>query len=300
MKTVVVGGGDDVSNAFAAGLAEALGLEAYTIYRKVFPDGESYVKLPEEAVSADRVVLVRTMAPPQDKSIMETLMAIDALYEKGVKEVFLVAPYTAYARQDREFTPHEAVSIRALLRTLKRAGVKAYFTIEIHKEDSLKHFEGPAFTISPYEYMAPRVRVEHPILVLAPDIGAVDRARRFANAIGAEYDYIVKKRDRKTGDITIEPKQLPAKGKNVIIVDDIISTGGTVAKTTKLLLEQGAESVTVVVAHALLAGDAPRLLHDAGLSQVYAANTLPNRDPSLVEVIDVSPVVAEHVRKVLG
>ena len=297
---VVIGGGDDVSNRFARGIADGLGVEYLEVQRKIFPDGESYIRLPEANYEGARVVLVKTMAPPQDKAFFEILAAADALSERGVDRLVLVAPYTAYARQDREFLPYEAVSIRALLRALARAGVTHYYTVEIHKEESLSHFEGGrAYSVSPYAFMASKIPLERPLVVLAPDLGAVRRAREFAAAAGAEFDYLVKRRDRVTGDVTIEPKELDVRGKHVVIVDDIISTGGTVARAASMLLKQGATAITVVVAHALLVEGASRKLKDAGVSRVYAANTLPNRDPSLVETIDVSPLVAGRVREAL-
>ncbi len=298
-STIVLGGGDDVSNAFAKKLALHLGLDYVEAKRKIFPDGESYLRIEEASIDLGRVVLVKSMTPPQDKSIVETLLLLDLLREKGAKEIILVAPYLAYARQDREFLTGEVVSIRSILRFLKSAGADTLVTVEIHKEESLKFFNGRAINVSPFSYMASKVAIEGSLVVLAPDLGALRRAREFAEAVGAEFDYLVKRRDRITGDITLEPKNVKVKGRNVVIVDDIISTGGTVAKAAELLLGQGAESITVVVAHALMAGDAASKLKKAGVSAVYAANTLPLREPGLVQHIDITPLVADRLSEVL-
>ncbi len=298
-STIVLGGGDDVSNAFAKKLALHLGLDYVEAKRKIFPDGESYLRIEEASIDLGRVVLVKSMTPPQDKSIVETLLLLDLLREKGAKEIILVAPYLAYARQDREFLTGEVVSIRSILRFLKSAGADTLVTVEIHKEESLKFFNGRAINVSPFSYMASKVAIEGSLVVLAPDLGALRRAREFAEAVGAEFDYLVKRRDRITGDITLEPKNVKVKGRNVVIVDDIISTGGTVAKAAELLLGQGAESITVVVAHALMAGNAASKLKKAGVSAVYAANTLPLREPGLVQHIDITPLVADRLSEVL-
>ncbi len=298
-STIVIGGGDDVSNAFARRLAQHLGLNYIEAKRKIFPDGESYLRIEEVDIELNEAIIVKSMAPPQDKSIVETLLLLDLLKEKGVSKVTLVVPYLAYARQDREFLPGEAVSIRSILRALRRAGADALVTVEIHKEESLRFFEGRAINVSPFSFMASKITVEGSLAVLAPDLGALRRAKEFAEALGAEFDYLVKRRDRVTGDIMLEPKSVKVKGKNVVIVDDIISTGGTVAKAAELLLSQGAESIIVVVAHALMAGDAASKLKKAGVSAVYAANTLPLREPGLVQHIDVTPLVAEKVSEVL-
>lgn len=298
-SAVIIGGGDETSNAFARSLAQQLGVKLLEARRKEFPDGESYVRLEENVAGHTDVVLVKSMVPPQDKSIVETLLLIDLIRERGAERIILVAPYLAYARQDREFLPGEAVSIRALLRTLKRAGADALVTVEVHKEESLKYFDGEAVNVSPYAFMASRINLPSNLLILAPDAGAVHRARQFAEAVGAEYDYLEKRRDRITGDVSLEPKSVKVKGRHVIIVDDVISTGGTVAKASQILLSQGAESVTVVVAHALMAGDAASKLRGSGVSAVYSANTLPLREPWLVRHVDVTPLVASKVSEVL-
>jgi len=295
----VLSGADEASKEFAESFAESLGEEVNILIEKRFPDGEQYVRLPKDLDPHEPIVLVQTFAPPQDSAIIKTTFVIDALKEKGVKDINLIAPYIAYSRQDKEFLPNEAVSIRALLRVLKNIGLTRLFTIEIHKKDSLKYFGENAYNISPYEYMVKKIKVNanNDIVILAPDLGALDRAKRLASAIGANFDYLVKKRDRITGEIAIEPKNINVKDKDVIIVDDIISTGGTVAEASKLLLSQGASSIRVVVAHALMVGNALEKLKKVHITKVYACNTLPKIDDPLVEYIDVAPLVAEEIRR---
>lgn len=299
METIILGGGDEVSNTFARKLASHLNLGYLEAKRKIFPDGESYLRVEGLDSRPSRVVLVKSMIPPQDKSLIESLLLLDLLREKGADYVVLVSPYLAYARQDREFLPGEAVSIRAVLRALGRAGADALITVEVHKEESLKYFEGRAVNVSPFRLMASKIPLQGNPVVIAPDLGALRRAKEFAEALGSEFDYLVKRRDRVTGEITIEPKNVDVEGREVVIVDDVISTGGTVAQAAKLLLSRGAESVTVVVAHALMVNDAASKLKKAGVSSVYAANTLPLREPGLVHHVDVTPLVAEKLLEVL-
>jgi len=289
---LVLSGGDPVSEEFSASLAQALRAPKASVHRKVFPDGESYVRLPEDATGSSRVCVVKSLAPPQDKSLVELLLILDALKEKGVSRVEAIVPYLAYSRQDREFLANEAVSVRAVLRAIRHAGAESLYTVEIHKEESLSFFEGRAVSVSPYEAMAEAIEVpDGDTVVIAPDRGALGRAVRLARALGLPYDYLVKHRDRVTGEVFFEPKSLNVRGYNVIIVDDIISTGGTVAKASSILLSQGARSVTVVVAHALLVGDAWRKLVSAGVRRVYAANTVAPASGN-PKIIDVAPAVA--------
>ncbi len=294
----ILSGADEASKKFAESLAKSLGEEINVLIEKKFPDGEQYVRLPKVPEHHEPVILVQTFAPPQDNAVVKTIFAIDALKEKGIEDISLVVPYLAYSRQDKEFLPNEAVSIRALLRVLKSMGLTRLFTIEIHKKDSLRYFGESAYSISPYEYMVKNIKLNNNnVVILAPDVGALDRAKRLASAMGTEFDYLVKRRDRVTGKITIEPKNIDVKDKDVIIVDDIISTGGTVAEASKLLLSQGASSIRVIVAHALMVGNALEKLKKSHISKIYACNTLPKIDDPLIEYIDVAPLVAEEIKR---
>ncbi|MEB2836488.1 MAG: ribose-phosphate diphosphokinase [Desulfurococcales archaeon] len=295
MQCLVLGGGGWVSDNFAFSLARALSAPFSTVYTKVFPDGESYVRLPREVGSFESVCLVKSLDHPQDKSVVELVLELDALRERGVHDVTLIIPYMAYARQDREFLDGEAVSIRALLRILRGAGARRLYVVEIHKAEPLKYFDGEAVNVSPYEYMARFLEVDADTVIIAPDLGAYGRAERLAKALGVEFDYLVKTRDRVTGEVSYKPKEVNVEGRNVIIVDDIISTGGTIAKSASMLRAAGARRVDVVAAHALLVGDAWSKIVAAGVRRVYAANTVRPQSGSPI-IIDAAPAVAEAVR----
>ncbi|MCE4624280.1 MAG: ribose-phosphate diphosphokinase [Desulfurococcales archaeon] len=295
---VIVQGPSPGSRDFALGLSKALDYNLVEAYHKTFPDGEAYVRV--EAGPQEVAVVVQTFSRPQDTSFVQALLLADALRGLGFQRVVLVAPYLAYARQDKRFLPGEPVSIAVVLRSLSTAGYTDLMTIEIHKEEALTAFKGNGVSISPYEYMARQIGLDGSYIYLAPDVGALKRVERLARALGARYDYLVKKRDRITGEVTIETKHLDVRGEKVVIVDDIISTGGTVSRAAQLLLEQGARQVEVLVAHAILAGNALEKLISAGVKRVYAANTLPPHSSDLLQYIDVSPLVAERVKSILS
>lgn len=291
---VVVAGPSAGSREVARGIAQHLEAELVEAYSKSFPDGETYVRV--DAEPEDKAIVVQTMSRPQDTSFVQALLLADALLGLGFQEIVLVAPYTAYARQDKRFLRGEPVSIAVVLRSLGLAGYKSFYTVEIHKEESLAAFPGKAASISPFLYMAREIGLDNSYIYLAPDVGALRRVESLARSLGARYDYLVKRRDRVTGEITIETKHLDVKGEKVVIVDDIISTGGTVSRAARLLLEQGASQVEVLVAHAVLAGNAVEKLRSAGVKRVYAGNTLPPVQDSLVSYIDLSPLIAEKLR----
>ncbi|MEB3758076.1 MAG: ribose-phosphate diphosphokinase [Desulfurococcales archaeon] len=290
---LVLAGTGEVSRRYAEGVAESLGLEIYNVENKVFPDGESYIRIPE--LPDNNILYIQNLDPPQDKRLWEALLALDKLRSQGYN-VILVTPYLAYSRQDKEFLKGEAVSVALLLRLLRSLGAEEFYTIEIHKMDSLRHFAGRAISLDPYPYMAGVLadKLPHPsdVLVLSPDLGAIDRARRFADAFGSEFDYIVKRRDRVTGEVYMEPKEIPARGRSIIIVDDIISTGGTMAKAARMLLEQGATDVYAVAAHGLLVGGAVDKLRNSGVKRIFVGDTLPPKEG--VDQVELYPVVARE------
>ncbi len=296
MVTVLTGP-DETSRTFAASLSSSLGARLCEPQYKAFPDGEGYVRLTCN-VKGEQVVVVKTMYPDQDRSLVTSILIADALREAGSMASVLVAPYMAYARQDRAFLEGEAVSIRAVMRALWAAGYSSLVTVEIHKEDSLRHFPGQALSVRPFPYMARLIGLRGDVVVLSPDLGALPRARDLAAELGVGYDYIEKQRDRVTGEVTMRPKEINVSGRRVVIVDDIISTGTTVAKAAQMLRSLGATDVEVMVAHALLAPGAEVRLREAGLRVVHAANTTP-ASSSMVSQIDVAPLVAQRLRDLL-
>ncbi|WP_292320407.1 ribose-phosphate diphosphokinase [Caldisphaera sp.] len=297
MKNVVIAGTNDVSNEIAKSIANSLSADICNPIYKTFPDGESYIRIPCE-INGKRAIVVQSLVYPQDKSIIETILLGDAIKELKAEDQILVSPYLAYARQDRVFLEGEPISIRSILNIFKEY-YNMLFTIEIHKEESLKYFGKPSINIRPYIYMAEKIGFDkRNIAVLSPDIGAIDRAKSLSSYLNCEYDYFVKSRDRVTGEITMQPKELDVKGKDIIIIDDIISTGGTILKASQILRSQGARKIYVMVSHAILLNNAEEKLISSGIDKIYAANTLPKKDK--VHYIDVGPFIASNLTAYLN
>jgi len=277
------------------GLVASLNAEAHFIERKKFPDGESYVRIPIP-VSGEDVLVVHTGFPDQNDRVIEVLLTIDTLKDLGAESVTLLMPYMPYARQDRRFREGEPVSIKTLLKTLSNLDLDYLVVVDIHKEYSLSEFGGGAFNVSVLPYLAEKIKdeVEDP-LVLAPDRGATARAKSVASVLKAPWDYLEKRRDRVTGEVTIRPKEISAEGKTVIIVDDMVSTGSTLALAAKQLKAAGAKRVLALVAHALMVGDAENKLREAGVERVITANTLARDYPTITKVIDVSEYLSNFL-----
>ncbi len=281
-------------------LAEQLGAELVTVESKVFPDGETYIRLPRD-VSGSPVVIVQSLYPDQDRRLVELLLAVDTCKDMGASRIVAVVPYMAYARQDRRFRDGEPISIKLVLKMLGYVGATHLLTVDMHKSESLNYFPGKFLELTVLPTICAEVlpELKEP-LVLAPDLGALKRARIVAEKFKLQYDYLEKFRDRVTGEVTMKPKQFDVGGRDVIIVDDIISTGGTIAKATKILKSMGARKVYVAVAHALMVGNAYERIIESGVDLVLTANTIRREvvQPK-VKVVDISTEISSGVRKLL-
>jgi len=296
---LIVVEGPGAPEGFAEGVARRLGADLVKPVYKIFPDGESYVRLPGRLEGT--VVVVQSMYPQQDKRLVEALLLAEASYGAGASRVILVAPYMAYARQDKRFLEGEPISIKAVLKALGAAGYDALVTIDIHKPESLAYFPGRALDATAVPQLAEAVRGSigegEDIVVIAPDRGAVRRAERMASILRAQHDYLEKHRDRYTGEVTYRPKSIDVQGKTVVIVDDMVSTGGTMARAASMLLSLGARRVIAACTHGLFLGDALEKLRKAGIEEIYSANTVPV--PEGVKPVDASPAAVEALRELL-
>ena len=254
------------SRALGARIAEHLGAGLVETNLSRFPDGEIYLRT---GPLDETTVVVGSLL--SSDSLVELLLLIDACHRS---EVLLVIPYLGYARQDREFRPGEPVSARAMAQALSR-GVSRVVTVNVHKESVLSHFAVPASQVS----LAPEVGdfiaelgLGNP-LILAPDAGAAPFAAAVASRGGWECDHLEKTR-LSGNEVKVEPRTGGPWTGDVVLVDDIISTGGTLATAARMLLSQGVKGVHAVCVHGLFAGTALAMLRSAGISQIAASDTI--------------------------
>jgi len=274
-------------------VAQIIGAKKVGVDYKNFPDGESYVRL-TEGVKGEEVVLVHTTYPQPDKRVLELLLLIDTLKDLGATKARVVVPYMAYSRQDTRFRDGEAVSINTIFRLIEAAGADEFYTVDIHKEFSLGEFKIKAKNLYATEVIADHLKgmgLNEPY-ILSPDEGALDIARRVGEGLGAEYGNFEKARDRITGAITVKGDRVDARGRDVVITDDLISTGGTIANACKILKDAGAKRVIAVCTHPLLVAGAYERMKGAGLDEVLGTDTV----ESEVSKISVAPLIAKEFR----
>ncbi|RLE54864.1 MAG: ribose-phosphate diphosphokinase [Thermoprotei archaeon] len=293
---IVVGG--PASRELAIKVASHLQTTYMDVEHKVFPDGESYIRYPRD-IKGEDIVIVQSLYYPQDKHLVELLLMIDTAKDLGARSVIAVIPYLAYARQDKRFREGEAISVKTVLKCIESCGADAIITVDVHKRESLQVVNIPTLDVTSMkllaEYIQRELRLRKP-LVLAPDMGALWRAKLVAEVLGVDYDYIEKSRDRITGEVTAKPKSLSVQGRDVIIIDDIIATGGTIALAAREVKRQGATSVVAACAHGIFVGEAIEKMKSAGVDHIIATDTI----PTPYSKVTVAPVIAEGIKEVLS
>ncbi len=290
----IVGGPSSSELAYKIG--KAIMLPVVKTRTKRFPDGEFYFKFDEE-VSGEDLLIVQSLYPPQDSHLIELFMMIHTAKDLGARSIISFIPYLAYSRQDERYLDGECVSSVMIAKILEDLGVEALYTIDIHNEKVLKHYKIPTFNLTAAgelaKYFASK-NLKEPFII-APDDEemAISRAEYAAKTINAEYDYLRKERDRYTGDIRTFAKRMNVKDRDVVIIDDIISTGKTAANAARILKKQGARRVFAGVSHALLGKNALKTLREAGIEEIAGTDSVTNEFAK----VSVAPVIIEALKK---
>ncbi len=250
-------------------ISTALKLPIIETQTKRFPDGELYIRILED-IKIEEIIIVQTTYP--DENIIELFLLLDAVKRAKAKNITVIIPYFGYARQDKQFKNGEPISAAALARLISTLADNI-ITVDPHKEHILDFFTIPAKSVSAVKPIATYLKEKQIELVLAPDHGALDRAKQAANCLECDVDYLEKTRlDGST--ISITPKNLEVSGKTVAIIDDIISTGGTMAEAIKQLHSQDVKKIYVACTHGLFAGSAIKKLQEAGCEEIIATDTI--------------------------
>jgi ribose-phosphate pyrophosphokinase len=275
-------------------IAQLLGVQTVPVFFKNFPDGESYVRL-EGTVEGETAVIVQTTSPPQDTRLIQLALIADATKRNNAVKVVAVVPYLAYARQDKVFLKGEPISIEAVARMLKAAGVDSLITVNVHQQNILAKLPFQAKSISAISLLAEHFRQRgfKEAFALAPDKGAIGIAQEAAKVLGGDYGYLEKHRDRYTGLVSVEKKEFDVKGKTAIIFDDIISTGGTIVAAANLLHELGTTKVYAACVHPLLVDEAERRIREAGVAEIVGTDSV----PSPVSKVSLAPLIAQALRE---
>jgi ribose-phosphate pyrophosphokinase len=289
--------------SLAREVAKHLGVELINADVKKFADNEIFVEIKENVRGEDIFVLQSTSFPAND-NIMELLIAIDALRRASAKRITAVIPYFGYARQDRKAAPRTPISAKLVANLITSAGADRVLTVDLHATQIQGFFDIPLDNL----YAAP-VFVRHikanfdveNLVVVSPDIGGLVRARAVASKIGAELAIVDKRRPR-AGISEVMNIIGDVEGKNCIIIDDIIDSGGTLCNAADAIIEKGANSVSAYITHGVLSGKAPSRIANSRLKNLVITNSIEPTQETLgvknITIIDIANLIGQAINNI--
>ncbi len=266
---------------------------------KRFSDGEISVQIAESVRGKDVFIIQPTCAPTND-NLMELLIMTDALKRSSAKSITAVVPYYGYARQDRKAAPRVPISAKLVANLMETAGITRVVTVDLHASQIQGFFDIPVDNLYGailfVEYIKKK-KFANPIIA-SPDIGGVARARYFAEKLGLDM-IIVDKRREKANESEVMNVIGEVKGKDVIMIDDMIDTAGTMVKAAASLKGLGATSVMACCTHPVLSGPAYERIETGELDELVVANTIPLKEEnSKIKVLSTASILGEVIRRV--
>jgi ribose-phosphate pyrophosphokinase len=266
-----------------------------------FPDGEINVKI-EDSMRGHDVFVIQPTSPPVNEHLFELFIILDALRRASAGRVTAVIPYYGYARKERKTQPREPISAKLVANFLTLAGADRLLLLDLHAEAIEGFFDVPTDHLSPHRIFAEYLKTLnlHHITIVAPDAGGGRRAEAVANDLTAPIAFGYK---RRSSDDEVEMIAVSGdvKGRDCVVVEDIITTGGTIAKLATALRSQGANKVLVAATHPVLTGNAVERLKAADIDDVIVTDSIPIPPEKLgppLTVLSVAPLLAEAIIRV--
>jgi ribose-phosphate pyrophosphokinase len=286
------------STYLAQKIAHAYGSELGASVLERFSDGEMSVSFNESIRGCD-VFLIQSTFPPAD-NIMELLLMIDAAKRASSGYVTVVMPYFGYARQDRKDKPRVGIGAKLVANLLSASGASRLMTCDLHAGQIQGFFDIPVDHLYGSAIFVPYLRSLNldNLVFASPDVGGVKRARGYAEFLAA--DMVVCDKHRKRANEVASMQVIgEVKGANVVLVDDMIDTAGTICNAAELLMEKGAASVRAVATHPILSGKAHERIENSVMEEVVVADTIPLSQPnSKIKVLSVADLFAKAIRKI--
>lgn len=286
------------SQYLAKDIADAYGAELGSLQVEKFSDGELSVHF-NESVRGSDVFFVQSTFPPSD-NLMELLLMIDAARRASAAYVTVVVPYFGYARQDRKDKPRVAIGSKLIANMLEAAGADRLMTCDLHADQIQGFFDFPVDHFDGASIFVPYLRSLNlkNMVIASPDVGGVKRARHYAKHFGVNLVLCDKYRERAN---EVASMQLigDVKDADVVLVDDLIDTGGTMCRAANLIMERGANSVRAISTHPVLSGNAFDNINNSVLDELVVTNSIPLRGESdKIRVLNLGELFARAIRKI--
>jgi len=284
-------------------ISKKLKLKLINTNIKKFADGEIYIEI-NENIRGNSVFVIQSTSTPANDNIMELLLCIDALRRSSAKNITAVIPYFGYARQDRKVAPRTSISAKVVSNLITNAGANRIVTVDLHAGQIQGFFDIPVdnlFTTPLFaRYIKKKFKTKN-LVCVSPDVGGVQRTRGLATKIKVDLA-IIDKRRPEPGKSEVMNIIGDVKGKNCVIIDDIIDSGGTIINAVEALKKAGAIDIYVFITHAVLSSDAAEKIKKSKIKKLIITDTIDNslkiKNNSKIEVISIAPLMAEAISRI--
>ena len=284
-------------------ISKELKVEIIDVSVTRFSDQEVFVEI-NENIRGKNIFVIQSTSMPANDNVMELLITIDALKRASANTVTAVIPYFGYARQDRKVGPRTPISAKLIADILTTAGIDRLLTIDLHAGQIQGFFDIPVDNL----YAAPGITkdiLDHyknkDLVVISPDVGGVVRARGIAKRINGDLAIVDKRRD-KANESEVMNIIGNIKGRDCIIVDDIVDTAGTLCNAAEALIESGAKSVSAYISHGVLSGPAVERIKTSKLNELVITDSIaPTKlilDASNIRILNLAPLIAEAIKRI--
>jgi ribose-phosphate pyrophosphokinase len=278
-------------------IANEMGLPLCDAHVGRFPDGEIDIKINDDVRGSDCFVL-QPLCPPVNENWVELLLLLDCLRRASAGRVTAVMPYYGYARKDRKDEGRVPISAKVVANTISNAGADRLLTLDMHAAQIQGFYDIPVDHLYAKPVLVKgleKLNIDNPVIV-SPDVGGIKMARSYTKELGNDLA-IVDKRRISGSEIAVEHMIGEVKGRNVIIIDDMISTGGSIAEAARVVREHGAKHIVIAVSHAVLCGPAVERLNACPADTILVTDTIPQRgaSPDNLETVSVAPLLARAI-----
>lgn len=288
------------TTALATSIAKQYGQSLGKISFNRFSDGEFQVSY-EETVRGNHVFIIQSTTPPAD-NLLELLLMVDAARRASAKQVIAVLPYFGFARQDRKDQPRVAIGAKLIANLLSAAGISRIITMDLHADQIQGFFDVPVDHLYASSIFIPYIQsLNLPNLTMAaPDVGGSKRANAYSKYLNSDMVICYKQR-AKANVIASMTVIGDVKGKDIVLIDDLVDTGGTLCKAADMMMERGATSVRAFCTHAVLSGKAYENIEKSSLKELIVTDTIPLKQKSeKIKVLSVANLFADVFHKMVN
>jgi ribose-phosphate pyrophosphokinase len=281
-------------------LATTLDCDLLSVETSYFANGEKRIWINEE-IQGENVVIVQSLSHPTDEHVVELLLLTDALERMGAKHVSAVIPWLGYSLQDKVFRPGEPIAAKVIANLVSHTYIRRAYLLDLHNSSTPGFFSIPTHHLSVQGLFVDYVKNQFDIkqvVVASPDFGGSKRAKAFAEDLGVPLANISKYRDLHSGEITHMGLHGEVKGKDVMLLDDVILSGGTAINAAELIKESDAKSVHFLSTHGVFVPNSLPKLAKSALDTIVISNSIKQDDlPEKIVVLDCSPVFAQALKR---